>query len=215
MFDRIAPRYDLLNKMLSLRIDRTWRKRVVKMAVALAPENILDVACGTADLTLALHKRLPTAKFTGLDLSGQMIEIAKKKTEHIGCEFIHSGVEQMPIADGAFDLVTCAFGVRNFEDLPRGISEMSRILRPGGSMLILELSRARNPLFKFYFKHILPAIGGLISGDRKAYEYLPASVSEFPSKEKFADILRGQNLVDIQTKSLTGSIVTIYKCTKR
>lgn len=215
MFDAIAPRYDLLNKMLSFRIDRIWRKKLVHMATKSSPSNILDVACGTGDLTIAMHKKIPNAKFTGLDLSLQMIEIAKKKTIQINCEFIHSEVEKIPLTDGQFDLVTCAFGVRNFANLEQGISEMARILEPNGIMMILEFSKAKNPLFKFYFKYILPTIGGWISGDKKAYQYLPNSVSEFPEKEKFVSLLKAIGLQNIQTKSLTGSIVTIYTCTKK
>ena len=214
MFDTIAPRYDLLNKMLSIRIDRIWRKKLVKMAMKSSPSDILDVACGTGDLTIALHKRIPNAKFTGLDLSQQMIEIAKKKTEHINCEFLHSEVEKIPISDNQFDLVTCAFGVRNFGNLELGLTEMARILRPNGKMMILEFSKAKNPLFKFYFKHILPTIGGWISGDKKAYQYLPTSVSEFPEKEKFVSLLKSIGMQSVNSKSLTGSIVTIYTCTK-
>lgn len=211
MFDNIAPRYDLLNRLLSMRVDTIWRRKLVRKAVEVNPTKILDVACGTGDLSILLAKKT-SAKVDGVDLSAGMVEVGRRKISHTGLQIdlTVGDAEKLPYPTASFDVVTCAFGVRNFENLQAGIEEMKRVLKPGGLMLILEFSQSKNVLFKFYFKHILPTVGGWISKDKRAYQYLPTSVGEFPSGEKFVSLLRQVGFKEAQFIPMTGSIATIY-----
>lgn len=218
MFDRIAGRYDLLNHVLSMSIDRLWRRRTVRLVAARAPRRVLDVATGTGDLALDLARALPEARITGLDLSEGMLAAARGKVAARGLsgriELVQGDAERLAWPDATFDAVTVAFGVRNFGDLERGLSELARVLRPGGQLAVLEFSRPDNPLFRrlyeFYSGRILPRIGGLLSRDKRAYEYLPASVGAFPPPEDFLAMLRAAGLADCTARSQSFGIARIY-----
>ncbi len=218
MFGRIAGRYDLLNHVLSMSIDRLWRRRTVRLVAARAPRRVLDVATGTGDLALALARALPEARITGLDLSEGMLAAARGKVAARGLsgriELVQGDAERLAWPDATFDAVTVAFGVRNFGDLERGLSELARVLRPGGQLAVLEFSRPDNPLFRrlyeFYSGRILPRIGGLLSRDKRAYEYLPASVGAFPPPEDFLAMLRAAGLADCTARSQSFGIARIY-----
>lgn len=212
MFDNIAPRYDFLNRLLSMRIDTFWRKRLVDKAIEVSSKTILDVACGTGDLTISLAKRTK-ANVEGVDLSAGMVKVGQEKMQQLGLDvkLVVGDAEKLPYEDASFDVVTCAFGVRNFGNLKGGLYEMKRVLKPGGRLLILEFSQSKNVLFKFYFKHVLPTVGGWISKDKRAYQYLPTSVGEFPSGEKFVSLLAEIGFHETSFKPLTGSIATIYQ----
>lgn len=218
MFNRVARRYDLLNHLLSMGADVRWRQLAVKQATQHSPKAIVDVACGTADLTIALAKAAKSAQLTGLDLSEGMLEVGRKKTKTAKLEdritLKQGNGENLPIESQSIDSVTIAFGIRNFEHPELGLSEMIRILKPEGRLVILEFSMPKNALFravyKWYFKHILPIVAGWISGDRKAYEYLPKSVELFPNGQKFADMMLAQGCRMVKIKSLMGGIAMIY-----
>ncbi len=221
MFNNIAGKYDFLNHFLSLGIDKIWRKRVIKLLGHIQKPNILDVATGTGDLALLAHKRLG-CKVTGVDISTGMLEVAERKIKERGVEEFVSVVEgdseNLPFDDNSFDAVMVAFGVRNFENLNKGLTEMTRVLKPGGRMVVLEFSRPSSFPFKqlyfFYFKRMLPFFGGLISKDKAAYEYLPASVLNFPDGETFDKELVAAGLNPIVRKKQTFGIATIYAAEK-
>ena len=222
MFDEISPRYDFLNHALSFGIDRSWRKRVVKeirkrFPVPDSTIQILDVATGTGDLALAVST-LQHAHIDGVDISKEMMKIGRQKVEARGLSeriiFKEGEAENIPFEDNRYDIVMVAFGVRNFENLERGISEMKRVLKPGGVMLILEFSHpGRFPmktLYGFYSSVIIPLFGKLISRHSKAYTYLPDTVAAFPSGEDFLSILRKEELKEPGQISLTGGIAGLY-----
>lgn len=221
MFDRIAPRYDLLNRLLSFGIDKIWRKSVVKQLKDLKGPMVLDVATGTGDLAVEICKIDPVAVY-GLDLSGEMLEVAKqkvlKKHLHMTIQLRQGDSENLPFEDDFFDAVTVAFGVRNFENLNKGLAEMQRVLRPGGRLVVLEFSRPRKfpfkQLYHFYFTRILPWWGGLISKDKDAYAYLPASVFQFPEGKAFEEELKKAGLKPRATLPQTFGIATIYVSSK-
>ncbi len=221
MFDNISARYDFLNHLLSLSIDKGWRKKVVKLVKAEKPQQVLDVATGTADLAIALEKSHPQ-HITGIDISNGMLEVGRKKvakknlTELITLEQADS--ENLPFDDNHFDAITVAFGVRNFEDLEKGLQEMQRVLKPGGKLLVLEFSQPQKFPFKqvynFYFKNILPGLGKLISKDSSAYTYLPESVGAFPFGEKFTSIMEKCGYTQTRFTPVTFGVATIYEGTK-
>ena len=221
MFDNISHRYDFLNHMLSLSIDKGWRKKVVKLAAAENPKEILDVATGTGDLAIALVKAGPE-KIVGLDLSSGMLKVGQKKIEQHKLTNIISlkqgDSENLPFEDESFDAVTVSFGVRNFENLEKGLSEIKRVLRPSGKLLILEFSQPEKFPFKqsyrFYFKNILPVIGKIISKDNSAYTYLPESVNAFPYGVRFTKILNTLGFQNTKSTPVTFGIATIYEATK-
>ena len=196
MFDSISGRYDLLNRVLSLGIDIQWRRRVLRHLRPFKPRRILDVATGTGDLAIGLMKLNPDS-VVGLDLSPGMLAQADVKVRRKGLgaqiQLMEGDSEQLPFARDHFDAVTVAFGVRNFENLEKGLAEMARVLKSGGQIAILEFSRSRAPLvaplFKLYFHHILPALGRWVSRDTSAYTYLPASVEAFPEGMEFVNLL--------------------------
>lgn len=218
MFDAIAPEYDRLDHMLSFNIDRRWRRKVAVMVNKLRPGKVLDVAAGTGDLAIAMARRMPVTSFTAGDLSEGMLGIgmekavAKKVDRRIA--FIKADAEKLPFTEGEFDAVTAAFGVRNFQDIPAGLGEMYRVLRPGGEVFILEFSMPEGkifgPLYRFYFKKILPRIGGLVAKDYDAYRYLPGSVEEFPGKERFLELLAGAGFTGCRARPLTRGVAQIY-----
>jgi len=221
MFDNISHRYDFLNHFLSLNIDKGWRKRVVKMVARENAKQILDVATGTADLAIALTKTHPD-KIIGIDISAGMLNVGRKKIEDKGLSKIISleqaDSENLPFEDESFDAVTVAFGVRNFENLEKGIAEIHRVLKKGGKLLVLEFSQPTKfpfkQLYRFYFKNILPGLGKLVSKDNSAYTYLPESVDAFPYGKDFTDILKKINFTQTQFKPVTFGVATIYEGTK-
>lgn len=223
LFDRIAGDYDRLNHILSLNIDKSWRRKAVKeIADTAEPLNILDEACGTCDFTIEIAKAATKgSKITGIDLSEGMIKIGREKCAKAGIEAdLQTGdCEAMPYESETFDRIGVAFGVRNFENLPKGLTEMHRVLKNGGKLVILELSIPSNPIirwcYKLYFLKILPAIGGWVSGNRAAYEYLPASVLRFPAPEKFMNMMTDAGFTEVRKQSYTMGICHMYTGIKK
>ena len=195
MFAQIAPRYDLLNRVLSLGVDRAWRRAAAEEALLLDPERVLDVATGTADFALELARRAPASEVVGCDFVPEMLEIGRRKARerHLKVHLELGDALALPYSDASFDALTCAFGFRNFADYPRALSEFWRVLRPGGRLVILEFpppgKTLLGALFRLYFEQILPRVGGLISGNPQAYRYLPASVLAFPKPARLADLM--------------------------
>ncbi|TAJ15023.1 bifunctional demethylmenaquinone methyltransferase/2-methoxy-6-polyprenyl-1,4-benzoquinol methylase UbiE [Marinilabiliaceae bacterium JC017] len=222
MFNNIAPRYDLLNHLLSLGIDKRWRRRAINLLRELKNPVILDVATGTGDLALLAHHMLK-CDITGVDISSEMLSVAqqkiKKQSVQDAVQVQLGDSEHLPFDDASFDAVMVAFGVRNFENLNKGLSEMQRVLKPGGKMVILEFSRPAffpfKQLYFFYFKRVLPFIGGLISKDRAAYTYLPESVLNFPDGERFDAELKRVELKPVTRLKQTLGIATIYLAEKK
>ena len=222
MFDRISPKYDALNHLLSLNIDKVWRRKTAKCVAKHHPKTILDLATGTADLAIALAKHNPQAHIIGIDISEKMLEIGKAKTAKQGLENqieLHWGdAANLPFEDSSFDAVTVAFGVRNFEHLDQGLSEISRVLKPDGQVFILEFSMPQGlPIkqcYKLYFKHLLPAIGKLVSKDGDAYSYLPKSVEQFPQPMDFLKSLTHKGFRHPKKESLSFGIVQLYSARK-
>lgn len=220
LFDRIAGTYDGLNHVLSLNIDKRWRRRAIRM---LAPaEQVLDVAIGTADLTIEILRQGKAQHVTGIDLSRGMMSIGEQKVAKRGyapqVQFDYGSAQQMPYADSSFDTVTCAYGVRNFANMDEGLSEMYRVLRTSGELMVLEFSYPTNPVIRWgydlYFTHILPFIGNLFSRDKGAYSYLNRSVKNFPYGEAFCRHLRKAGFTQIKATPLTFGISTIYTAVK-
>lgn len=220
MFDGIAKRYDFLNHFLSMGIDKSWRKKAIGEAIALQPEKILDVATGTADLAIAAAKASPSSKITGVDISEGMLEIGRKKIDalHLQIPLQYGDSEALPFVQSSFDAVMCAYGVRNFEHLEKGLRDMYRVLRPGGKVVILEFSKPHGfpikQLFDFYSKYILPAFGKLISKHSRAYTYLPESVAAFPEGKEFIAILERCGFTNAKARPLTFGITTLYTALK-
>jgi demethylmenaquinone methyltransferase/2-methoxy-6-polyprenyl-1,4-benzoquinol methylase len=218
MFDSIAWRYDFLNHFLSLNIDRFWRGRAIKIISRLYKSpDILDVATGTGDLAIAAMKLNP-AKVTGIDISRKMLEIGKEKVKKKGFEDIINLMpgdsEKIPFGDNIFDVAMVAFGVRNFSDPLKGLSEMTRVVRKGGMIIVLEFSKPTafpiKSLYNFYFKNILPFFGRLLSKDKAAYKYLPDSVMKFPDNEEFLKLLVQAGCSETCQVKLTGGVASIY-----
>jgi demethylmenaquinone methyltransferase/2-methoxy-6-polyprenyl-1,4-benzoquinol methylase len=221
MFGNIAPRYDLLNHLLSLNVDRYWRWRTTRLVPPAVddPAPILDVCTGTGDLALAYDRaaRGRVAIF-GSDFCLPMLLPARQKAQRRARDrvrFVEADTQHLPFADDTFQLVTVAFGLRNVTDTQRGLAEMVRVARPGGRVAILEFSQPRHwlfgPLYRAYFRWVLPLVGQLVSRSRdKAYSYLPASVMEFPDGEALAELLRRHGLVEVRWHPLTFGIATLY-----
>ncbi|WP_262706923.1 bifunctional demethylmenaquinone methyltransferase/2-methoxy-6-polyprenyl-1,4-benzoquinol methylase UbiE [Chryseobacterium bernardetii] len=220
MFDNIAPKYDLLNHVLSMKIDVLWRNKLVKWMKNDNPQEVLDVATGTGDLAITIEKGTGS-KVVGLDLSQQMLNVGVikiKKLKLDGKISMQKGdAENLPFEDNRFDAVSVAFGVRNFENLTKGLAELRRVVKDNKSVYILEFSKVEGfmgPLYMFYFRNILPAIGRLVSKDNRAYTYLPDSVNAFPFGEKMKQILLDTGFKKVEYKKLSLGIATIYKATK-
>lgn len=221
MFNSIAHRYDFLNHFLSMGIDRLWRKKLVKLASGSKPEHILDVATGTADLAIEFAKTKPK-KITGIDISENMLKIGQEKINKLGLDQIivlkQSDAEKLPFSDRSLDLVSVAFGVRNFENLDKGLMEIKRVLRPNGNIAVLEFTMPRyfpvKQLYKFYFHFLLPRIGRWVSKDSGAYSYLPESVETFPQGKAFTAELTKAGFADPQIYRLTFGIASIYLARK-
>lgn len=217
MFDRIAPKYDLLNKVLSVGIDKGWRKKMVAELKPLQPKSLLDIATGTADVAIACMNLQPE-KITGVDISALMLAEGQKKIESLGfakqITLQQADSEKLPFADNTFDAITVAFGVRNFQNLDKGLSEMHRVLKPNGKVVILEFSQPEKfpikQFYNFYSKYILPFIGQIVSKERAAYEYLPESVAAFPYGNSFVKIMEQNNFKQSKCVPLTFGIASIY-----
>jgi demethylmenaquinone methyltransferase/2-methoxy-6-polyprenyl-1,4-benzoquinol methylase len=218
MFDNIAPDYDKLNHILSLNIDKNWRKKAVReLADEARPLNVLDVACGTGDFTIEIARKVPQGStVVGVDISDGMIAVGLEKLAKLGIDATLkvADCEALPYEDNTFDRISVGFGVRNFEHLELGLSEMYRVLAPGGKLVILELSVPSNAFirwcYKLYFLKILPFIGGLVSGDRSAYEYLPASVLRFPAPDKFMSIMKSAGFDVVEHRAMTLGVCRMY-----
>lgn len=218
LFDNIASDYDKLNHILSLNIDKGWRKKAVREIVdSDSPLKVLDVACGTGDFTIEIARKAATgSSVTGIDLSEGMMAVGRDKIKAAGVDAAleYGDCEALKYADDTFDRISVGFGVRNFEHLAIGLREMCRVLKPAGKLVILELSVPSNPIirwcYKLYFLNILPAIGGMVSGNRGAYEYLPASVLHFPAPDKFIPMLREAGFAEVKHKALTFGVCRMY-----
>ena len=225
MFGRIAPRYDLLNHLLSLDIDKIWRRRVAKRFTAILHNpsaKVLDLCCGTGDLALAFRKEAPAgAEIVGSDFVPGMLERARAKAvaSGAGITFVEADALSLPFGDGSFDLVSCSFGFRNLANYERGMLEIFRVLKPGGAAAILEFAEPRGKLFgnlyRFYFRHVLPLLGGLISGNSSAYTYLPNSVSKYPAPEALQALFERAGYTEVQFERWTGGIVTLHTARKQ
>lgn len=196
MFASVAPRYDLLNRMLSMGVDRSWRKTAAQAVVARHPDRVLDIATGTADFALELKRRLPKAEVVGSDFVPEMLDIGreKAKAQQLDIRLEEGDALNLPYPDGSFEVITCTFGFRNFADYAKGFAEIWRVLSPKGRVVILEFPPPRpglfGQIFRFYFQSILPKIGALISGNTSAYTYLPESVLAFPTPERLQDLMQ-------------------------
>lgn len=218
MFDKIAFRYDFLNRFLSAGIDVGWRKKAIRQLVSSNPKNILDVATGTGDFAITSYEILKPEKITGIDISEGMLQIGRKKIEKAGLqkkiELLNGDSEAILFDDNTFDAVTVAFGVRNFESLEKGLSEIRRVLKPGGKLIVLEFTKPSAPVIKqvynFYMNTITPKIGKIIAKNNEAYQYLNDSVLQFPEKESFIHILNQSNYRNAFYKTLTLGICSIY-----
>ena len=223
MFDNIAPTYDRLNHIMSLNIDRMWRRRVMRIVRRSKASKIMDIATGTGDLAIAMAKRMERAEILGIDLSEEMLAVARNKVKRLGLEqritLLKGDAESLTmVADGVMDVATVAFGVRNFENLEGGLAEIYRTLKAGGKLVVLEFSIPRNRLVRWvyaqYSHRLIPRIGALISKDREAYTYLPESVDEFPSPERFTDMLLGVGFKEVRRRSQSFGIAHIYEAVK-
>lgn len=222
MFDKIAPRYDLLNRVLSLGIDLRWRKQAIAYLAEAKPDKILDVATGTADVAILMAKILKPSRIIGIDIANQMLELGREKIERQGLSDLISletgDSENLEFETGSFDAVTVAYGVRNFENLEKGLSEMYRVLNPGGRLVILEFSKPHifpfKQLYNTYFKYVLPFIGRLTSRDVRAYTYLFESVQAFPEGDDFNNILTKIGFQNPLCERLTLGICSIYSAVK-
>jgi demethylmenaquinone methyltransferase / 2-methoxy-6-polyprenyl-1,4-benzoquinol methylase len=218
MFDSIAWRYDFLNHFLSFNFDRIWRRRAINIiSKSFKSPSIIDVATGTGDLAIEAL-RLNPSRILGIDISGKMLEIGREKIQRKGLsekiDLIYGDSENIPFNDDFFDVAMVAFGVRNFSDPLKGLSEMKRVVRTGGMIMVLEFSKPKSfpfkPLYNFYFKNILPVFGRLFSKDKSAYTYLPASVMKFPDNEDFLKLLVKAGFSEPKQVKLTGGVASIY-----
>ena len=207
MFDRIAPVYDAMNRVMTAGLDRSWRRLTVE-AVVQPGDRVLDACCGTGDLAVAaLHAG---GRVTGLDFSERMLERARRKAAEI--EWVQGDALSLPFEDGSFDAATVGFGVRNLDDLERGLAELRRVLRPGGRLAILEITRPRGviaPFYRLWFDGLVPLLGKALPGG-SAYTYLPASVRRFPGPEELAELLRAGGFEDVRWKTFAGGIVALH-----
>lgn len=217
MFDNIAPKYDFLNHFLSFGIDKIWRRKAIRLLIKHNPSNILDVATGTGDFAI---ESLKTAarEIVGVDISEEMLSFGRVKIEKLGVgkriTLQHGDAEELGFPDSYFEALTVAFGVRNFEDLPKGLTELNRVLKPGGMVCILEFSKPIyfpvKQLYSFYSFYILPFLGRLFSKDNSAYRYLPESVEKFPDGKEFLTLLKNSGFTETRQYRQTFGVATIY-----
>jgi demethylmenaquinone methyltransferase / 2-methoxy-6-polyprenyl-1,4-benzoquinol methylase len=217
IFDSIASRYDFLNHLLSFGVDKYWRKKALKLSGINSDSILLDIACGTGDVAIEAHKMGVTNIF-GADFSHNMLKLFNKKSDWIIGRNIQMVAEKIPLKTGSVTNITVAFGVRNFYDIQEGFNSFYDVLKPGGNAAIIEFKMPENPafkfLYKFYFKKILPVIGGIISGDKEAYTYLPRSVEEFDEKINLPELLKKSGFGKIESYSLTFGIVQVIIASK-
>ena len=221
MFDNISPKYDFLNRSLSLGIDVWWRRKMMRELKGLDLNQVLDIATGTADVALATSKLKPNS-IIGVDISEGMLSVGRIKVEKKGLSSLiklqKADSENLPFSENQFDAITVAFGVRNFEHLSKGLDEMCRVLKPGGKLVILEFSRPRifpvKQLYDFYFRYFCPWWGKVVSKDNSAYRYLYDSVSAFPEGEQFLSIANQSGFKQLKAQRLTFGIVSLYTATK-
>jgi demethylmenaquinone methyltransferase / 2-methoxy-6-polyprenyl-1,4-benzoquinol methylase len=214
MFGRIACRYDLANHLLSGGADFLWRRRAVKIVAAWKPRNVLDLATGSGDLALAIQRRSPDATITAADFSPEMLEIARRKGV---ANTVVADALQLPFVDGSFDVVTVAFGLRNMADWGRALTEMSRVLRDAGQLLILDFSLptgALRPLYRFYLHRCLPIFASIVTGQKAAYDYLGGSIEKFPSGTAMLELIERNGFTNAVAAPLTGGIAMIYTAKK-
>lgn len=222
MFDNIAPAYDTLNHRLSWNIDKYWRNKAIKQLKTLAPKTMLDIATGTGDFAILSAKMLHPEKLIGADISEGMMEIGRQKVAREGLDNVISFAKEdclnLSFADNTFDAVTAAFGIRNFQDLDKGLSEMCRVLRPGGMLCIVELTTPvhfpMKQLFRIYSSTVLPIYGKMISKDSSAYDYLNKTIAAFPQGERMMQILHDAGFSNARFERLTFGICTMYIATK-
>jgi demethylmenaquinone methyltransferase/2-methoxy-6-polyprenyl-1,4-benzoquinol methylase len=215
MFDRIADRYDLMNSVMTAGMHHRWRERAADLARVGPGDAALDVCCGTGDLALALARRVgPAGRVVGLDFSAPMLALARAKASDVPfVEWLQGNALELPFADGQFDAATVGFGARNVVDLQRGIAEMARVVRPGGRVVILEITTPRRPplswFYSVWFDRIVPVLG-TIAGDRDAYTYLPSSVRRFPPAHELAALMHATGLRDVRYLILAGGIIAVH-----
>lgn len=222
MFNNIAGRYDLLNHVLSMGIDKSWRTKAIRRIATVQPKIILDVATGTGDLAIAAARQLPGSMITGIDIAAQMLQVGEHKIADKSLSdrisMVEADSEELPYEDGHFDAILCAFGTRNFQNLHQGLSEMCRVMRPGGKVAILEFSKPKmfpvKQLFTFYFRFILPLLGKAVSKHNTAYTYLPESVRAFPEGNDFCAILEACGFKHARAEALTFGICSLYTADK-
>ena len=214
MFGRIARRYDLANHLLSGGADFLWRRRAAKIVAAWHPRDLLDLATGSGDLALSLQRRLPEATITAADFSPEMLEVARRKGV---AKTVLADALQLPFESESFDCVTVAFGLRNMADWDRALTEMARVLRAGGHLLVLDFSiptGALQPLYRFYLHRCLPLLASLVTGQKAAYDYLGGSIEKFPSGGEMLELIERNSFGMASAEPLTGGIATIYAATK-
>lgn len=222
MFDSIAPAYDFMNRAMTMGIDRLWRRRAVRAVEACAPRHVLDIATGTGDVAIALAGALPEAKITGIDLSEGMIAVGRRKVASAGLDgrvMLRRGdCLALDLPDNSVDAITVAYGVRNFEHLDRGYAEMMRVLRPGGTLCVLELSTPRGPitgpLYRLYTRYVIPAAGRLVSRDVRAYSYLPESIAAVPQGEQMCALMLAAGASEARYRAMTFGACTLYTAKK-
>lgn len=223
MFDSIAPAYDFMNSAMSFGLHRRWLRKAIGEVEAVAPAVILDVATGTADVAIALARRLPSARITGIDLSEGMLAVGRRKVAKAGLEqriaLQQADCLRLPFADGSFDCITVAYGVRNFEHLLDGYREMTRVLRRGGRLVVIELSTPPSalvrPFYKFYTRCVIPVAGRIVSKDVRAYSYLPESIAAVAQGEAMTALMEEAGLADTAFRRMTFGVCTIYTGCKR
>ncbi len=222
MFAGIAERYDLANLLLSGGFSRSWTRRLVARVKAFAPREIVDLATGSGDVAFELKRRLPNASVRGFDFCEEMLAVARSRAAKISgasdIAFAFGDCMALPLAEGSVPAVTIAYGVRNFEDRSRGLREIFRVLRPGGKLFMLEFTQPApwfRPFYRFYLKFVLPLVARVITGDKKAYDYLAGSIEAFPPKERLSQELRDAGFSEVRAFGMTFSIVAVHVAEKR
>lgn len=222
MFNNIAPAYDMMNRMMTMGIDRRWRRKAVRAVADTHPKAVLDIATGTGDLAISLARNIADAHITGIDLSDGMLNVGREKVSTAGLDqridFQVGDALNLPFADNTFDAITVAFGVRNFEHLRDGYAEMFRVLRPGATLCVLELSTPANafvkPFYNIYTRGIIPLVGRVVSRDSSAYTYLPRTIRAVPARQTMTEIMTDAGFTNARYRSLTFGVCTMYLATK-